>query len=83
MLSLATVKTFETSQKEIGRTIFSPSAGGLRFKENGDSFLRVRCSSHKPVVLLYPLFYQGQCYHPKKSFFVIHESCGMFTETQT
>ena len=83
MLSLATVKTFETSQKEIGRTIFSPSAGGLRFKENGYYFLRVRSSSHKPVVLFYPLFYQGQCYHPKETFFVFHESCGMFTETQT
>lgn len=83
MLSLATVKTFETSQKENGRTILSPSVGGLRSKKNRYSFLGVTPSSHKPVVLLYPLFYQGQCYHPKETIFVFHESCGMFTETQT
>ena len=83
VLSLATVKTLETSQKEIGRTILSPSVGDLRSKENRYSFLRVRSSSHKPVVLVCPLFYQGQCYHSKETSFVFYESCGMFTETQT
>lgn len=73
----ATVKTLETSQKEISRTILSPSVGHLRSKENRYSFLRVRSSSHKPVVLVCPLFYQGQCYHSKETFFVLmsHVEC--------